>query len=435
MLAPEDNEALTRIGPGTVMGTLFRRFWLPALLESELAGCDGPPVRLRLLGEDLVAFRDNDGRVGIIDAYCAHRRAHLFFGRNESGGLRCVYHGWQYAVDGRCIDMPSEPPASAFSDKIRLRAYPNRSRGGVIWVYMGPADRIAEPPDFEWSRLPAPQRAATKRLQACNWAQAVEGGIDSSHISFLHSSQAAPPRGFEHATNRQFHTADRHPVFDVAETPYGLSIAARRDADASHYYWRITQFLLPCYTMIPPVGAFTDSSAAPYDGHAWVPIDDDTTWTWSFGAQPHRPYTAEEYAFRAGPDGLWGPIDDAYRPLLNRANDYGIDRERQRRANFTGIEGIPNQDAAVQESMGPIVDRSRERLGTSDRAIVQFRRLLLRVARDLASGSEPAAAGHGLWYNVRPASVLLDRGTPIAEGASRLLRGLDPTVATGEKVR
>lgn len=421
MLSMADNERLTRVGPGTPMGELFRRFWMPALLSEEIAERDGAPVRLRLLGEDLVAFRDTQGRVGIVDAYCAHRRAGLYFGRNEDCGLRCVYHGWKFNVDGECVDMPSEPQGMTANTRVRIKAYRTAERNGVVWVHMGAPEHEPALPDFEWSRLPERQHTATKRWQQCNWAQAVEGGIDSAHISFLHSrsEKTALP-------SNKYHASDRHPVFEVQEAPHGLLIAARRNAEPGTYYWRVTQFLLPFYSMIPPVGDFADSSREPYDGHAWVPIDDENTWTWSFSASPARAYADEELEFRGGRDGFWGPVDAQYRPLYNRDNDYRIDRARQRTGNFTGIEGIPNQDAAVQESMGPIVDRSKERLGASDRGIVQFRRLMLRLARELEEGRPPAAAADGGLYNVRSASLLLPVDVPVAEGAAKLLAGAAP---------
>lgn len=409
-------EILTQVGPGTAMGNLMRRFWLPALLESEIPAPDCPPVRLRLLCEDLVAFRDTEGRIGILDAHCPHRGASLFYGRNEQCGLRCVYHGWKFDVDGRCVDLPSEPPESKLrKELIRATAYPTRIRGGVVWVYMGPPEALAEPPEFEWSRLPPLRRTAIKRLQRCNWAQAVEGGIDSSHVSFLHGHPGK---------NENAHLfADVSPVFHVDESPAGLVISARRNAGDANYYWRITQFLLPFYTMIPPVGTFLHSGEAAYDGHAWVPIDDETTWTWSFAAHPHRDFTPEELEFRGGRNGMWGPVDEHYHPLLHGGNDYRIDRDRQRRENFTGIDGIPNQDAAVQESMGAISNRAREHLGHSDRAIIQFRQLMIRLARNLAKGEAPAAVMDGRLYNVRSASVTLPRDTPVRAGTAPYTAG------------
>ncbi len=425
MLSAKDNETLTRVGPGTPMGNLLRRFWMPALLESEVPTPDCDPVRLRLLCEDLVAFRDTNGRVAILDANCPHRLASLYFGRNEECGIRCVYHGWKFDADGNCVDMPSEPDETSYKDKVKIASYPTVIRGGVVWVYMGPPEFAAEPPDFEWSRLPERQRTATKRIQQNNWAQAVEGGIDSSHISFLHNKTDKQTSELTDLPRNPYHGKDRHPVFEVEESDCGLLIAARRNAGPDEYYWRVTQFLLPFYTMIPPVGQERDSSTAPYDGHAWVPIDDHTTWTWSFSANPHREYNDKEYAFRGGPNGMWGPIDENFMPVRNRENDYQIDRARQRNFNFTGIDGIPNQDAAVQESMGTIVNRQREHLGTSDRAIVNFRRLMLRLANELEAGRAPETAKNSAVYNVRSASVIAPHGVPFREAAKNLTKGAD----------
>lgn len=415
----QDNVMLTRVGPDAPMGKLLRRFWLPALLEAEVAAPDCDPVELRLLGEDLVAFRDTAGRVGIVEAYCAHRRACLFFGRNEEGGLRCVYHGWKYDVHGRCIEMPSEPhDVSTVIDHIRITAYPTEVRGGVVWVYMGPSDEpIPAMPAFEWSTLPRLQRTAIKRFAECNWAQAVEGGIDSSHVSFLHRSTSADrSKAVLPGSTAKYSEMDRHPVFDVMAAAHGLWVTARRDAGEGRHYWRVTPFLLPFYTMIPPA-----LDEPHFYGHAWVPIDDENTWTWTFSASPTVPYTEEALEFHGGRDGRFGPLDAHYRHRLNKSNRYGIDRDRQRRGNFTGIEGIPTQDAAITESMGSIVDRTREHLRHSDSGIIQFRRLMLRLASELLAGRVPDAARQGDLYRVRSASVLLPAGTPVLEGAASLL--------------
>jgi len=399
----------------------LRRFWMPALIESELAAPDGPPVRLRLLGEDLVAFRDTRGRIGILEAACAHRRVSLYFGRNEECGLRCAYHGWKYDVDGNCVDIPSEPDGgTALKPMAKRVSYPTAVRGGAVWVYMGPKEFAAAPPDFEWSLLPERQRTVTKRLQECNWAQAVEGGIDSAHVSFLHQRVTLAPLP---VPRNPLIVADRQPIFEVKESRFGLLVAARRDAGPASYYWRITPFLLPFFQMIPPVVEAPDTHDCAYSGHAWVPIDDENIWNWSFAANPHRAFTDAERAFHESADSQWGPIDGNYLPLRNRRNDYGLDRAAQKQGLFPGVEGLANQDAAVQESMGAIVDRSRELLGTSDRPIVLFRRLMLRLAAALAAGTEPEPARHGDWYNVRSASVVLDRKIPFEEGAAWLLEG------------
>ena len=423
MLSAQNNDLLTIIEPGSIMGGLLRQFWMPALLEEELPEPDGAPVRLRLMGEDLVAFKDTEGKIGILDAYCAHRRANLFFGRNEECGLRCVYHGWKYDVTGQCVDMPSEPADSRFANKIQVKSYPTVLRGGVIWVYMGPREFTPEPPNFEWSTLPETQRYATKRLQQCNWAQAVEGGIDSSHISFLHSRSDKRLTKEGKVPRNKFHSQDRHPVFDIKETDFGLSIGARRNAGDKKYYWRITQFLLPFYTMIPPVGEFEHSGEQPYNGHAWVPIDNYNTWTWSFGAHPHNDYEKSTYEFLSGKNGMWGPINADYFPVRNVSNDYLINREVQKSENFSGIEGIPNHDAAVREPMREIVDRSKEHLGTSDTAVIAFRKLLLNLAKNFEEGKTPSAAFNGNCYKVRSVSILLDRHVDWHQGAAHLISG------------
>src|ERR1700722_431035 len=183
MLSKEENELLTQTGPGTPMGELFRRFWLPALLSSELPEPDCAPVKLTILSEDLVAFRDSEGRVGVLERYCPHRGSSLFWGRNEESGLRCVYHGWKFDVTGSCVDMPNEPMESRFREKIRTTAYPTEERGGVIWIYMGPKDLHPQMPELEWTLVPENQRYVTKRITACNYLQNVEGEVDSAHVS------------------------------------------------------------------------------------------------------------------------------------------------------------------------------------------------------------------------------------------------------------
>ncbi|NQV56780.1 MAG: aromatic ring-hydroxylating dioxygenase subunit alpha [Rhodospirillales bacterium] len=428
MLSKEDNELLTRVGPGTPMGNLLRRFWFPAMLEREIAEPDSPPVKLRLLGEDLVAFKDTDGRIGILDAYCPHRLVHMYYGRNEECGLRCVYHGWKFDVNGNCVDMPSEPAETNFAHKVQTTSYPAVARGGIVWIYMGPKEKMGAPPDFEWAYLPKTQRTATKRLQECNWAQTVEGGIDSSHISFLHSATDAQMEKLAKtgggAPNRFLgRGVDRHPVFDVRDVDYGVLIAARRDAGEENYYWRVTQCLMPFYQMIPPVVPEDDSSTASYSGHAWVPIDDENTWTWTLSANPHRDFTAEEADRSGGENGMWGPIDENFRPVQNRDNDYKLDRDAQVNNSFTGIAGIPNQDAAVQESMGRIVDRNREYLGQSDTAIIVWRRRIIQLAKDLADGKDPEMPSHPEWYNVRSCATLLKRGEDWQEGSDWLRSG------------
>ena len=417
MLSHEDNELLCRVGPGTPMGEVLRRYWLPVLTSEELPEPDCPPVRAKLLGEELVAFRDTNGTVGLVDNYCPHRRASLFFGRNEECGLRCVYHGWKFDVEGNCVDMPSEPSESNFKDKVKVKAYPAVVRGGVIWVYMGPSELTPTPPDFEWSLLPANQRSASKRLEECNWAQAVEGGIDSSHISFLHRNLKDLSEESPKTLHQKYAGQDRSPAFTLKDTDYGFLVGARRSAESDHHYWRISQFLVPFYTMIPPVLIKdTDSRWSGYGGHAWVPIDDNNTWTWNFGCNPHQPYPEEGQS-----GGLEEQLDTKYRPIRNKDNDYELNREMQRTTNYTGIVGINTQDRAVQESMGQVVDRTVEHLGTTDAAVIAFRKRLISLAMSLQEGVEPVAASNGDWYRVRSASAVLKNNVVFDEGAAELL--------------
>jgi phenylpropionate dioxygenase-like ring-hydroxylating dioxygenase large terminal subunit len=262
MLSKVENELLTQTDPGTGAGEYFRRYWIPALMTSEVPTPDCPPVRIRLLGEDLVAFRDSSGRVGLMDEFCPHRRASMFWGRNEECGLRCVYHGWKFDVTGVCIDMPNEPPEYGFDNKVRITAYPTQEYGGLIWTYMGPPDKTPELPKLEWARVPDSQRYVSKRLQECNYLQALEGGIDSSHSNFLHASVDAFRVTDSYVAKirtsfnlrAKYHLLDKAPRFTVKKTDYGLVIAVRRNAEENTYYWRMTQFLLPSYTITDTAG-------------------------------------------------------------------------------------------------------------------------------------------------------------------------------------
>jgi phthalate 4,5-dioxygenase oxygenase subunit len=419
MLTPEENELLTRVGPGTPMGDLLRQYWMPAMLSAELTP-DGPPLRIRLLGEDLIAFRDTDGRVGLVANNCAHRGASLFFGRNEDRGLRCVYHGWKYDVAGRCVDMPNEPPQSNFREKIHLIAYPCQERGGVVWTYMGPLSEPPPLPDLEWSLVPANQRLVTYRWQACNWVQTLEGGIDSSHISFLHR-RIADLRGQSDDRTVLFRSRDTHPRFEVLDTEYGAVIAARREAEADQYYWRISQFLMPFHQMIPPTGGEGRG------GHAWVPVDDENTITWTMSVHP--PLTDEEQEARLHNGNATYPSVDqflppvsgpygAWRSALNATNDYGLDRRRQANDLFFGVRGIWAQDQAVQESQGAIYDRAEEHVGTADLAIIRVRQMLMDAARALREqGVAPASALNAAAYRVRSASLVLRRSAAWLEAS------------------
>jgi phthalate 4,5-dioxygenase len=406
MLNACDNDLLTRTGPGTPMGELFRRFWHPVLLTEELPQPDGTPVRLRVLSEDLVAFRDTHGQVGILDAFCAHRRAGMFFGRNEQCGLRCVYHGWKFDVHGNCVDMPTEPRDSTFKDKVKIKAYPTVEYGGCIWVYMGPPDRQPTLPHLEWARVPDSQRVLSRWIQECNYMQAVEGEIDSAHVSWLHAPLQVDNSPFRGRFNDAI-ISDGAPKLTVKPTDYGFCYGARRDADSGEYYWRVTHWLLPTFSLIPAHGF-------PRGGRCWIPIDDTHISVIQYSYHPERPLTeaevqrgknspqVEPMRYRL-PDGY---IIDICRDVRYADNDYLINREMQRSQNFTGIQVIRTQDTAMTESMGGIVDRSQEHLGTTDVAVIAARRRLLQMARDLQDGIEPVTALQPEIYHVRAVDML-----------------------------
>jgi len=425
MLSREENELLTQTDPGTPAGNFFRRFWLPALMPWELPGPDCPPVRVRLLGEDLVAFRDTGGKVGLVDEACPHRRASMFFGRNEECGLRCVYHGWKFDVEGNCTDMPNEPDEYRFQNRVRITAYPTREYGGIIWTYMGDPDQMPDLPKLEWARVPDSHRYVSKRRQENNYLQAIEGGIDSSHSNFLHASVDAfrltdeYVERFKNSSNlrAKYHIMDKAPVFTVKKTDYGLIIAVRRNADDDQYYWRLTQFMLPSYTIIPYQKGLS------INGHCWVPRDDKTCFVWSVSWNPDGPLSMEDRESIRMESFIHEKVDPVtFLAVRNKGNNYLIDREEQKANSMTGIHGFAAQDQAVQESMGPVADRSRERLGTSDTAIIAARRLLLSEIRASAEGTRPHAAQHSDVYWVRSASLLLKRDVEFDEGAQELLK-------------
>ena len=415
-MTPEMVETLVRVGPGTAMGALLRRYWVPVLLASEIAEPDCPPVRVTILGEKLIGFRDTEGRAGLIDEFCAHRGVSLFLGRNEECGIRCSYHGWKYDINGQCVELPSAPQ---LAPKMRIKAYPCIERGGVVWAYMGPPGMQPEAPDLEWISLPPERRYATKRLQECGWLQAMEGGIDTTHASWVHRYELDSDPMHRLAVANKYIKADRNAVFEVEEMPHGLSIYGRRNGEADSHYWRITQWIFPWYTLIPPFGPHA------LGGHIWVPIDDENCWAWSINFLPDRPLPAEELeAMKAG-KGIHCVFEPGtFRPLASRANDWLIDREAQRtRKSFSGVEGFSIQDASLQESMGPIQDYSRENLVHTDKAIAMARRMLHEATRNTGGDGLPAIAACA--QRVRAASVLLERSVKAPEWAREsLLDGL-----------
>lgn len=375
MLRKEINELLTETDAGKPMGDMFRQYWIPALLASELPEDDCPPTRVKLLGERLIAFRDSKGRYGLMDEFCAHRGVSLWFGRNEEDGLRCPYHGWKYDYTGQCIEVPSEPEESGFCAKIKLKGYPLIKVGDVLWTHMGEKEDRPPAPIWEFATVPPEQTYSSKRWQECNWLQAMEGGIDSSHVSFLHSGGLKTDPLFRGAKGNTYNENDKKPVFEVVESDGGLHIGARRNAEEGHYYWRVTPWIMPSFTMVPPRGDH------PMYGHFWIPIDDHNCWAWSFDYHPTRALSPTERQAMEDGYGVHNQyVPGTFRPLQNKDNDYLMDREAQKRGDsYSGIWGIAMQDASLQESMGPIVDRTKENLVSTDNGIIMARHRLRKA--------------------------------------------------------
>ncbi|MGE0222668.1 MAG: Rieske 2Fe-2S domain-containing protein [Acetobacteraceae bacterium] len=390
MLSREENELITRVGQGTPMGNTMRMYWIPALLSQEIAEPDCPPVRVRLLGEDLVAFRDSKGRIGLLDELCPHRRASLYFGRNEECGLRCIYHGWKFDVDGTCTEMMNEPEENDFRHKVRLTAYPTCELGGIVWAYLGPAEKMPPLPRFAWTQVPEAQRHVTKVIQECNWLQGLEGGIDTSHAPILHRllTETSTRGGFK--PSNPF-VRGKAPKLVVDLTDYGYQYAGIRPLGDGEVHIRTYHFILPFHQIRP---SKAESGLQLDAGHIWVPIDDETTavynWAYSVSGAPLHDDDRLERGLGNGPLHV---DQKTFRPVGNRANDYLLDRKVQREESYSGIDGINAQDRAIQESMGRIVDRSKEHLGPADKAIIQARRKLREAVKTVEAGGVPGGTG------------------------------------------
>lgn len=422
MLTAEQNALITQTNAGTPMGELFRRFWLPVLHPEEVPAPDAPPIRTRILGEDLVAFRDTNGTIGLVGAFCPHRRAPLFYGRNEECGLRCVYHGWKFDAAGNCVDMPSEPEESNFKDKVRLKAYPTREWGGVIWAYMGPPEHMPErPPLMEWGLVGPTQRRVTKNFQECNYLQALEGDIDTAHVSYLHSS-LKPRQGQGQGVVRDEGRVDKRPKLMVLNHQSGFAYGGRRNVEGGGYYWRVTQFLWPTFAFIP---AFSWPKTCTYT----VPVDDHHCFRFSFAYNVEA--AMPEFGSWLQPGDGVGPWSrhfgqfkfsdglqiDTWLLDQNKDNLYYLDREQQRTESYTGINGIPTQDRAMTEGMGFICDRTEEHLGTTDVAVIAARRGLIDMATALAQGHEPLCATRPEAFMLRALDVVspLDNLAPLLD--------------------
>jgi phenylpropionate dioxygenase-like ring-hydroxylating dioxygenase large terminal subunit len=402
MLTQEENEFISRVGAGTPMGDLMREYWLPALLSSELPGRDSDPVRVMLLGEKLIAFRDTNGQVGLIQNHCPHRGASLFFGRNEEAGIRCVYHGWKFAVDGTCVDMPNEPAESDFKHKVKAVAYPTRERGGIVWAYIGPRATPPPLPDLEPNMLPNAELHVGAIQRTCNWLQALEGDIDTSHLGFLHLG-ARDPDTMEPGTFNYYTVKDRRPRYAVVDTDGGAMYGAYRPAANDVDYWRIAQFLFPFYALIP-TGVLGLSKLI----RAWVPMDDDHTMFFVMGAQGSVGAGIDLREVQPNTSDWYG----RFRLAQTADNDYMIDRQKQRSLqSYTGLSSVHLEDLAITESMGALLDRSAEHLGTSDVMVIRVRRRLIAAAQALREhGEPPPGAENPLVYRTRSGSVFLPKG-------------------------
>jgi phenylpropionate dioxygenase-like ring-hydroxylating dioxygenase large terminal subunit len=371
MLTAEENELLTRIGPSTPAGDLLRRYWQPAALSEQLP-VDGPPLQVRLLGEDLVLFRDSDAKPGLLGIHCSHRGADLSYGRLEDGGLRCIYHGWLYDRNGRCLEQPGEPANSTFNEKIRHPAYPCLEQAGVIFAYLGPG---APPllPAYEFLTVPAANRWVSKIFSECNYLQGNEGNHDPVHLSFLHTIDTDAARSTNLLSGRE-----RAPRIECEVTDWGVRIYGIRPEGADARFVRINNAVLPnltCFVGGPP------------DGHSvnWhVPIDDTHHWKYTFIFRRGGPIDQQMTGLSRA------EVDASYHPLRHKANRYLQDREEQRTLTFTGMaSAFQIHDFCVTEGAGPIQDRTHEHLASSDIGIMTTRQRLMAAIHDVQEGRDP----------------------------------------------
>ncbi len=409
----EMSETLVRTGPGTRMGNLMRRYWVPILKSSEIAEPDGPQVRVQIMGEKLLAFRDTEGKPGIIDEFCSHRGVSLYFGRNEENGIRCAYHGVKFDRNGKCVDVPSAPQTCA---RMNIKSYPCIERGGIVWAYMGPEGKMPAPIELEWATLPDSHVFVSRRWQENNYLQAMEGGIDTAHVSYVHRYEVDTDPMHKGTKALDYIKADGNVIFDIEKTPFGLTLFGRRNGEADSYYWRITQWLFPWFTLIPPFGDHA------MGGHVFVPMDDHNCWVWSINFHPNKPLTDEERNDMEQGKGIHVEYEEgSLRPKANKENDYMMDRTAQKdKRAYSGIFGFALQDSSLQESMGPIQNHEAERLLPTDKAIVMARRMLHEAALGLEQGEEPPALDASK-QRVRSAGVLLEHSRDPVEWAQEHL--------------
>lgn len=405
MTTVAENEMLIRVGPGTPMGNLMRRYWIPALKSSELEiACD--PIRLKLLGEELIAYRDKTGRAVIMEHHCPHRRASLFFGRVEDDGIRCIYHGWKFDSEGNCLDMPNVESTAAQRSRIKAAAYRTHERNGLIWVFMGDQNNIPSLPELEANLIPG--ASITMLLHECNYLQALEGAIDTSHVGFLHCG-SIEAEDFPDDHPMRPVVLDRAPLYKMTETEWGTMYGAYRPDGFGNTSWRVAHFAFPFWTTTPNVKFNTRVLA-----NGWIPVDDTHTMLVLItgGSDTGNPIDSPLKGGKVMPGGgleikyLPRTSDwlGRWRPAANKSNDYLIDRQRQRdNTVYTGVDNILTQDQIVTEGMGPIHDRSKEHLNQADVMVVATRRRLFEACRALEETGKmpPGSEDTSLIFNAR----------------------------------
>jgi phthalate 4,5-dioxygenase len=386
MLTQEENDLLAHTGPGTPGGALLRRYWQPVALSEELAE-NGAPLPVRILSEDLVLFRDDRGRPGLLGLHCSHRRADLSYGRVENGGLRCLYHGWLYDIHGNCLEQPCEPAGRDFRNKVHHPAYPCQEFGGLIFAYMGSGEAPFLPA-YEALNAPPGHRLVTKIFHECNYFQANEGNLDPSHVSFLHRQSNVPQnlkrtvKGSDGRLPLALYAADMAPEIETEETDFGIRIFSIRKTDGDRTFFRVTNFILPNLATIPG-----PMSGDGYNLYWHVPIDD--THHWRYDIVFRRSAPMDEKDIQRNQE-ILDELTSDHKPIRNKANRYLQDRESMKSWSFSGMGRIFNvQDTAIVEGCGPIADRTQEFLGPSDKAIIAARRMVLKAIRDLDTGREP----------------------------------------------
>jgi phthalate 4,5-dioxygenase len=373
----EENELLTRTGPGTPAGELLRRYWQPVALAEELP-IGSAPLPVRLMSEDLVLFRNESGQPGLLGIHCSHRGADLSYGRLEDGGLRCIYHGWLYDVDGHCLEQPGEPTGSTFHERIHQTAYPCVDRGGMILAYLGPGEPPPVPP-YEFLVAPDDRRANTKILHECNYLQAFEGTFDPQHLLFLHKTFNASRGSSRAFANNEIAT------MEADDTNSGVRICRIRPVDEQTMFAKTTVYVVPNF------GAFGNTANDDgYTVHWHVPIDDTHHWKYYVHFSREAPMDLEAVT-RTRADAERTPD---YRVIRNQANRYLQDRAEMASATYSGLGTVVmSQDVWATESIGPIQDRTVEHLSSSDRAIVAVRHALRRAIDDVQAGRTPPGLG------------------------------------------